>query len=96
MHPICIDQLGGERHAELDHANRTATDGRLRVGAPFVLLAAERRMVAADFTLLTADLAMLPPDLRHLLASAIPVDHDPTLMDSAPTEAPPPGDPERE
>jgi hypothetical protein len=27
MHPIRIDRLSAERHAELDHANRTAKDG---------------------------------------------------------------------
>ena len=48
MHPICIDQLSAEQHAALDHANRTAKDGRLRIRALIVLLAAERRMVAAE------------------------------------------------
>jgi transposase len=48
MHPIRIDQLGAEQHAELDHAYRTARDGRLRVRALIVLLATERRMVAAE------------------------------------------------
>ncbi len=48
MHPIRIDRLGGEQHAELDHAYRTAKDGRLRIRALIVLLAAERGMVAAE------------------------------------------------
>ena len=48
MHPIRIDQLSAEQHAELDHANRTARDGRLRIRALIVRLAAERRMVAAE------------------------------------------------
>jgi transposase len=48
MHPIRIDQLSAEQHAELDHANRTAKDGRLRIRALIVLLAAERRMVAPE------------------------------------------------
>ena len=48
MHPIRIDQLSAAQHAELDHANRTAKDGRLRIRALIVLLAAERGMVAAD------------------------------------------------
>jgi transposase len=48
MHPIRVDQLSAEQHAELDHANRTANDGRLRVRALIVLLAAERGMVAAE------------------------------------------------
>ena len=48
MHPIRIDQLSAEQHAELDHANRTAKDGRLRSPALIVLLAAERRMVASE------------------------------------------------
>jgi transposase len=48
MHPIRIDRLSAEQHAELDHANRTAKDGRLRIRALIVLLAAERGMVAAD------------------------------------------------
>ena len=41
MHPIRIDQLSAAQHAELDHANRTAKDGRLRIRALIVLLAAE-------------------------------------------------------
>jgi transposase len=48
MHPIRIDRLSAEQHAELDRANRTAKDGRLRIRALIVLLAAERGMVAAD------------------------------------------------
>ena len=48
MHPIRIDQLSAAQHAELDHANRTAKDGRLRIRALVVLLAAERGMVAAE------------------------------------------------
>lgn len=48
MHPIRIDQLSEEQHTELDHANRTAKDGRLRIRALIVLLAAERGMVAAE------------------------------------------------
>jgi transposase len=48
MHPIRIDQLSAAQHAELDHGNRTAKDGRLRVRALIVLLAAERGMVAAE------------------------------------------------
>jgi transposase len=48
MHPIRIDQLSAEQHAELDHANRTARDGRLRIRALIVLLAAERGMVAPE------------------------------------------------
>jgi hypothetical protein len=42
MHPIRIDQLTAAQHAELDHANRTAKDDRLRIRALIVLLAAER------------------------------------------------------
>ena len=48
MHPIRIEALSAEQHAELDRTNRTARDGRLRIRALIVLLAAERRMVAAD------------------------------------------------
>jgi hypothetical protein len=48
VHPIRIDRLGAEQHAELDHAHRTAKHGRLRIRALIVLLAAERGMVAAD------------------------------------------------
>jgi transposase len=48
MHPIRIDRLSAVRHAELDRANRTAKDGRLRIRALIVLLAAERRMVASE------------------------------------------------
>ena len=48
MHPIRIDRLRAEQHAELDRANRTAKDDRLRIRALIVLLDAERRMVAAD------------------------------------------------
>jgi len=48
MHPIRIEALSAEQHAELDHANRTAKDGRLRIRALIVLLAAERRMVAVE------------------------------------------------
>ena len=48
MHPIRIDRLGAAQHAELDHANRTAKDGRLRIRALIVLLAAERGMVAPE------------------------------------------------
>jgi transposase len=48
MHPIRIDRLSAVQHAELDHANRTAKDGRLRIRALLVLLAAERRMVAGE------------------------------------------------
>ena len=48
MHPIRIDRLSAAQHAELDHANRTAKDGRLRIRALIVLLAAERGMVAAE------------------------------------------------
>ena len=48
MHPIRIDRLSAEQHAELARANRTATDGRLRIRALIVLLAAERGMVAAE------------------------------------------------
>ena len=48
MHPIRIDRLSPEQHAALDHANRTAKDGRLRIRALIVRLAAERGMVAAD------------------------------------------------
>lgn len=48
MHPIRIDQPSAAQHAELDHANRTAKDGRLRIRALIVLLAAERGMVAAE------------------------------------------------
>ena len=46
MHPIRIDRLSAEQHAALDRANRTAPDGRLRIRALIVLLAAERGMVA--------------------------------------------------
>ena len=48
MHPIRIDQLSAAQHVELDHASRTAKDGRLRIRALIVLLGAERRMVAAE------------------------------------------------
>jgi hypothetical protein len=48
MHPIRVDRLSGEQHAELDHADRTAKDGRLRIRARIVLLAAELSMVAAE------------------------------------------------
>lgn len=48
MHPIRIDRLSAEQHAELDRANRAAKDGRLRIRALIVLLAAERGMVAAE------------------------------------------------
>ena len=48
MHPIRIDRLSAEQHAALDHAYRTAKDGRLRIRALIVLLAAERGLVAAD------------------------------------------------
>ena len=48
MHPIRIDQLGVLLRAELDRATRTAKDGRLRMRALIILLAAERRMVAAE------------------------------------------------
>ena len=48
MHPIRIRELSAEQLAELDRANRTAKDGRLRIRALIVLLAAERGMVAAD------------------------------------------------
>src|SRR5829696_3547665 len=45
MHPIRIDRLSPEQHAALDHANRTAKDGRLRIRALIVRLAAERAAV---------------------------------------------------
>lgn len=48
MHPIRIDQLSVEQHAELDRANRTAKDGRLRIRALIVRLATERGMVAPE------------------------------------------------
>src|SRR5687767_4945984 len=48
MHPIRIGRLSAEQHAELDGAKRTAKDGRLRIRASIVLLAAERRLVAAE------------------------------------------------
>jgi transposase len=48
MHPIRIDRLSPEQHAALDRASRTAPDGRLRIRALIVLLAAERGMVAAE------------------------------------------------
>ena len=48
MHPIRIDRLSAEQHEELDRANRTAKDGRLRIRALIVLRAAERGMVAAE------------------------------------------------
>jgi transposase len=48
MHAIRLDRLGATQHAELDHAYRTAKDGRLRIRALMVLLAAERGMVAAE------------------------------------------------
>lgn len=48
MHPMRIDGLSAAQHAELDHANRTAEDGRLRIRALIVLLGAERGVVAAD------------------------------------------------
>jgi hypothetical protein len=41
MHPIRADPLSAEQHAELDHANRTGKDGRLRIRALIVLLAAK-------------------------------------------------------
>ena len=48
MHPIRIDRLDAVQHAALDRVNRTAKDGRLRIRALIVLLAAERGMVAAE------------------------------------------------
>jgi hypothetical protein len=48
MHPIGIDRLSAEQQAELDHANRTARDGRLRIRALIVLLAAERGTLPAQ------------------------------------------------
>lgn len=46
--PIRVDRLRPEPRAELDRANRTAKDGRLRIRALIVPLATERRLVAAD------------------------------------------------
>jgi hypothetical protein len=40
--PHCIDRLSADQHAELDPANWPVTDGRLRICASVVLLAAER------------------------------------------------------
>ena len=48
MPPVRIDGLSAEQHAELDHANRTAIGGRLRIRGLIVPLAAERGLVAAD------------------------------------------------
>lgn len=48
MYPIRIHRLNAEQHAELDRTNRTAKDGRLRIRALIVLLAAERAMVAPE------------------------------------------------
>lgn len=48
MHPIRMDQLSVEQHAELAGANRTAKAGRLRIRALIVLVAAERGMVAPE------------------------------------------------
>jgi hypothetical protein len=66
MHPIRIDQLSREQHAALDHANRTAKDGRLRVRALIVLLAAERGMVAAEI----AAVVRMHDAARRLVAPA--------------------------
>lgn len=48
MHPVRIARLSAAQHVELDRAYRTAKDGRLRIRALMVLLAAERGMVAAE------------------------------------------------
>ena len=48
MRPIRLDSLTKARLAELDHLYRTAPEGRLRIRALMVLLAAERGMVAAQ------------------------------------------------
>jgi Winged helix-turn helix len=48
MRPIRLDSLTKAQLAELDHLYRTAREGRLRIRALMVLLAAERGMVAAQ------------------------------------------------
>jgi transposase len=48
MRPIRLQPLNAAQLAELDHTYRTAREGRLRIRALMVLLAAERGMVAAE------------------------------------------------
>ena len=48
MRPIRLDSLTKAQLAELDHLYRTAREGRLRIRALMVLLAAERGMAAAQ------------------------------------------------
>jgi transposase len=48
MRPIRLGPLGAAQLRGLDQAYRTARDGRLRIRALMVLLAAERGMVAAE------------------------------------------------
>lgn len=48
MRPIRLGALSATQLAELDHVYRTAREGRVRIRALMVLLAAERGMVAAQ------------------------------------------------
>jgi len=48
MRPIRLDTLDQAQLAELNHVYRTAREGRVRIRALMVLLAAERRMIAAE------------------------------------------------
>lgn len=48
MRPIRLDPLGGNQLRELDTAYRTDADGKVRIRALMVPLAAERGMVAAE------------------------------------------------
>src|SRR5829696_2112852 len=48
MRPIRLPALSTAQLEELDHVYRTAREGRLRIRALMVLLAAERGMVAAE------------------------------------------------
>ena len=48
MLPIRIDRLSAGQHAELDQVNAIAKDGRLRIRALIVPLAAECGMVAPE------------------------------------------------
>lgn len=48
MRPLCLDALGPEPLAELDHAYRSSPNARLRIRALMVLLAAEQGLVAAQ------------------------------------------------
>ncbi|GLC24978.1 hypothetical protein rosag_14910 [Roseisolibacter agri] len=54
LHPIRLDQLSAELHAELDHTDRTAKDSRLRIRALIVLLVADHGTVADIAAVLTS------------------------------------------